>query len=287
MPRHVPTATTTNKELETNMTDDTLPDPLPLCTRPEIAWALGVNSWTVAHWENELPPLPVAQPGGPGKASRYSLRAVFAWYLERELRRPRNLRRWPVKDTKPDAPKTAVVEAVRQIAPREGGSEVHTGREKQSREGPSRRFEAIRGRGETNEHTNNRPASIAIGYVSMVNGADAVTVPGFVASRHEPLVLAKHWALEKLDISYVMFRFGYVGGSELRSGTFAEMRIERIADALNDDSAIKKAIDEAREEFSKNWKDSLGWKVFMGKATPDEEAQWNVEYERIRSEGGF
>jgi len=127
--------------------------------------------------------------------------------------------------------------------------------------------------------------NFTVGFVPMVNGTEAEAVPGFVASRQELLVLAKYWMLEKLDAEFGMFCRDQSGSSELRIKTFAAMRINRIADALNDDSAIEKAIDEACEEFSKNLKDSPAWpawKVFIGKATPDEVARWKVGLEKMR-----
>jgi hypothetical protein len=62
------------------------------------------------------------------------------------------------------------------------------------------------------------------------------------------------------------------------------MPVNRIAAALDDDAALEKAIDEADEGFSRDFKDSLtslAWKVFTGKATPDEEAQWKIEKDQI------
>jgi hypothetical protein len=57
---------------------------LPLFTRPQIAEALGCDPFTVTRWEGEVPPLPVEQPGGPGKASLYAIPAVIAWRIARE-----------------------------------------------------------------------------------------------------------------------------------------------------------------------------------------------------------
>jgi phage terminase Nu1 subunit (DNA packaging protein) len=58
-------------------------DLLPLVTRPQLAACLGVHAITISKWEAH-DGLPVAQAGGPGRASLYDLPKVIAWYLARE-----------------------------------------------------------------------------------------------------------------------------------------------------------------------------------------------------------
>jgi phage terminase Nu1 subunit (DNA packaging protein) len=59
------------------------PAPLPLLTRPQVAALLRANPLTVSRWEHEG--LPVAEPGAPGRASRYDAAAVVAWYTARRV----------------------------------------------------------------------------------------------------------------------------------------------------------------------------------------------------------
>ena len=49
-------------------------------TRPELAALLGVHPITVSKWEKETPGLPVEEPGAPGRATKYDLARVLAWY---------------------------------------------------------------------------------------------------------------------------------------------------------------------------------------------------------------
>jgi phage terminase Nu1 subunit (DNA packaging protein) len=64
------------------------PAPLPLLERPQVAELLSVKSPTrISKWE--LEGLPVAEPGKPGKASKYAQAAVVAWHVAREVARAR------------------------------------------------------------------------------------------------------------------------------------------------------------------------------------------------------
>jgi len=56
---------------------------LPLVGRPILAQVLGCDPLTISRWEKETPPLPIAKPGGPGRATLYALPAVHAWWLAR------------------------------------------------------------------------------------------------------------------------------------------------------------------------------------------------------------
>jgi phage terminase Nu1 subunit (DNA packaging protein) len=62
-------------------------DPRWLLTRRELAAVFQVNAYTVNRWQVEEPPLPVAHAGGPAKATRFDLRHVIAWRVQRESRR--------------------------------------------------------------------------------------------------------------------------------------------------------------------------------------------------------
>ena len=109
---------------------------------------------------------------------------------------------------------------------------------------------------------------------------DAIAVPDFIVSRHELLVLLKYWAEIKVDVSFFCFSAQVSGGDLTSERTFAAKRINRIADALADEESVKKALHEVYETYAKQC-DGLVWKVFSGKATPEEEGQFNEEQARI------
>ncbi len=118
-----------------------------------------------------------------------------------------------------------------------------------------------------------KPGYFVVGYVDEVNGQGAVAVPKFTASRYELLALLKHWAEIKIDIEFWWFSSGWVGSSETRQQVFAASVVNRIADALADEESVRAAIDEVYEGYGKRH-DGLAWKVFMRKASPEEERQF-------------
>ena len=53
--------------------------------RTALAAAIGANPYTITRWQRDG--LPVADRGGPGRESKYSLPAVIAWRVARETSR--------------------------------------------------------------------------------------------------------------------------------------------------------------------------------------------------------
>ncbi len=123
------------------------------------------------------------------------------------------------------------------------------------------------------------PGVCVVGQVDEVNGRGAVAVPEFVATRYELLVLLKHWAEIALDIEFWWFLSESVSSSEMRRRPFAVRRMNRIADALADEKSVREALDEVYETFGKEH-DGPAWKVFMGKASPQEELQFRQEQDQ-------
>ena len=119
-----------------------------------------------------------------------------------------------------------------------------------------------------------------IGYVAEVNGPGAIAVPEFIVSRHELLVLLKYWAEIDVDISFFCFSYETYGSDWSRRKAFAVKRVNRIADALADEESVTKAWHEVYETYGKQY-EGLPWKVFSGKATPEEERQFREEQARF------
>jgi len=59
-------------------------DSAALVTRRAMAAMFGVAMLTVTKWERDG--LPIAERGGPGRASRYSMPECIRWYADREAR---------------------------------------------------------------------------------------------------------------------------------------------------------------------------------------------------------
>lgn len=125
-----------------------------------------------------------------------------------------------------------------------------------------------------------KPGHFVVGYVDEVNGRGALAVPDFTATRYELLVLLKHWAEVGIHIPFRWFLYGQVDSSETRQDVFAASRVNRIADALADEESVGAAIDEVYEAYGKRT-GGLGWKVFMGKASPEEERRFRQEQDQF------
>lgn len=118
-----------------------------------------------------------------------------------------------------------------------------------------------------------------MGHVDEVNGPGALAVPTFVPSRHELIVLLKHWSKVVLDIRYEWFIFEQVGSAEMRLEPFANRGVNRIADALNDEDLVRKTLDEVHEGFARS-QDPLAWRVFTHQASPQEEQRFREKFLR-------
>jgi hypothetical protein len=90
---------------------------------------------------------------------------------------------------------------------------------------------------------------IRVGYVSEVNGLDAVEVEGFVATKHELLQLLKYWGAVAIDIDYECFIFQDSGSDDWRKSAFAHRRCQRIATFLGEE-AVGAAIEEVKAEMA-------------------------------------
>jgi hypothetical protein len=122
-----------------------------------------------------------------------------------------------------------------------------------------------------------------VGYVEEVNGAGAVEMPGFVATKHELIQLAKYWASIRIDIQFDWFAHQCVGSSETRLESFSGRRISRIAECLGKDET-NAAVENAHAEYAKNI-DPRIWNVFLN-GTPEEQSalQSEIEQELLNKE---
>src|ERR1017187_289727 len=116
-----------------------------------------------------------------------------------------------------------------------------------------------------------------VGSVDEVNGAGAVEMPGFVATKHELIQLVKYWASVRIDIRFVWFANQCVGSSETRLESFSGRRIARIAEVLGDDETSA-AVQQAHAEYAKSI-DPRIWNVFLS-GTPEEQCALQDEIER-------
>ena len=122
---------------------------------------------------------------------------------------------------------------------------------------------------------------VSIGFVDEIHGRGALEVPGFTASRHELLILLKHWLKVHLDIGYWWFCFDQVGSSDMRQRLFAAKRAKRIVAALQlDDDEFKQIDTEVVAEFAKTY-DSTWWRVFIGTATDEDRRQYEAEHKAM------
>jgi hypothetical protein len=122
-----------------------------------------------------------------------------------------------------------------------------------------------------------RGGKIVIGHVDEVNGRDAQEVPGFVATRHELIQLAKYWTKRAVDIEYFWFCCEQVGSSDRRIRTFAWNRVDRIADLLGEDE-VNQAVQQAIDEYGKE-QDPKVWSIFRN-GTPEEQKAFHEETRR-------
>ena len=108
---------------------------------------------------------------------------------------------------------------------------------------------------------------ITVGYVSEVNGPDSAEMPEFVPTRHELILLVKHWTTLELRQLFGFFLHGQVGSNDRRRYEFAGRRISRVATVLGEED-VRKVIEEAEHEFSKAI-DPRAWDIYKN-GTPEE-----------------
>ncbi len=86
-------------------------------------------------------------------------------------------------------------------------------------------------------------------------------VPEFIPTRHELLLLVKHWYLDYLDIEWNRFRYGEILiPDDCRDWSFLE-RIRQIEKLLGEEE-VEKTIDEAQKSFGRTL-DPRYWGVFL------------------------
>ena len=127
-------------------------------------------------------------------------------------------------------------------------------------------------------------------YADWVNGPGAQEIPEFNATRHELLVLVKHYEKKALDHEYFCFLYATYGSDWEREIDFARRRIARIADLLGED-AVGRVVSEVATEFAKK-EDPRAWQIFChGTAEERRSLQDEVQHEveesmRDKEKGG-
>jgi hypothetical protein len=116
-----------------------------------------------------------------------------------------------------------------------------------------------------------------VGFVDEVNGAGAVEMPGFVATKYELIQLVKYWATIRTGIRYDWFADQTVGSSETRLESFSGRRIARIAEVLGDEETTA-AVQQANADYGEDV-DPRIWNVFLN-GTPEERTALQEEIER-------
>ena len=116
-----------------------------------------------------------------------------------------------------------------------------------------------------------------VGSVDEVNGAGAVEMPGFVATKYELIQLVKYWATIRTGIRYEWFVDQTVGSSETRLESFSGRRIARIAEVLGDEET-NAAVQQANADYGED-ADPRIWNVFLN-GTREEQCALQQEIER-------
>ena len=106
-----------------------------------------------------------------------------------------------------------------------------------------------------------RAGRMVIGYVEEVNGPEGAEVQEFVATRHELLVLVKHWERRALEIDFFWFWSAQTSSCEAREKAFARQRVNRVAELLGD-AVVDEAVSEVWKDFGKE-QEQRAWNIFM------------------------
>jgi hypothetical protein len=131
---------------------------------------------------------------------------------------------------------------------------------------------------------------LTIGSVDGVNGPGAQEIPEFNATRHELLVLVKHYEEKALDHEYFCFLYATYGSDWEREIYFARRRIARIVDLLGEDT-VRSVVSEVATEFAKK-ENPRAWQIFChGTAEERRSFQDEVQHEveesmRDKEKGG-
>lgn len=101
---------------------------------------------------------------------------------------------------------------------------------------------------------------IKIGSVYEVNGPGAEEIAGFVPTRHELLLLVRHWAETAVGTEFKVFWTAQTGSTEIRLQPYAWNRINRIGNLLG--NCVEKIVEEVYEEYGRG-QDPRVWQVFL------------------------
>jgi hypothetical protein len=77
------------------------------------------------------------------------------------------------------------------------------------------------------------------GYVEEIHGDLGRPMPGYVPTKHELLLLARHWAEERTDIARFWSDYGQVGSEDMRMDLYASHRLGRISDQVGEEEIRK------------------------------------------------
>jgi hypothetical protein len=113
-----------------------------------------------------------------------------------------------------------------------------------------------------------------IGLVDSIAGEGGVEVREFVATKHELLVLARHWATEIIDLGFAYFLYGCTGSSEWRTRVYADRRLSTIAKAIGEEE-VRNAFTQAEQAFAKGV-DQQAWRIFT-EGTQEEQERFQQE----------
>lgn len=106
-----------------------------------------------------------------------------------------------------------------------------------------------------------------IGYLEDIHGAGGTAVADFKPTKHELSIVARHWIRELLEINLSWFLYTTTGSWEIRMGSYASKRLDRIADAIGEDAVngiVRQEEDIARRRLGDRY-----WHIFKH-GTPEE-----------------
>jgi hypothetical protein len=134
------------------------------------------------------------------------------------------------------------------------------------------------GNEESQPHVDN--SGTCISDIDEVNGLGATEVP-FTTTRHELLVLVKHWASVALEIQYYAWLIGSISGTDDSfRWLYALGRLARGRELLGHD-VVDRTFGEAEEDFRRSLRMTLReWDIFRHGTSAEKEPVWLKFYER-------
>lgn len=102
------------------------------------------------------------------------------------------------------------------------------------------------------------------GYVEEIHGDLGRPMPEYVPTKHELLLLARHWAKVVTDIEYFWSDFGQVGSSDMRNHVYGHHRVSKLSDLVGVEEIRKifKELERPSEETTSDPMDTE--EVFEG-----------------------